>query len=276
MGGSLIPQKGPEPMLPIELHGGALVYFSVLALALGVALGSFLNCAAWRIARGESFVRGRSRCPACGRTLSPGELVPILSWLFQRGRCRGCGAPISPRYPLTEAAFALLTWLTLLRCGPGVEFLRDLGFFCCLFCLTLTDLEIGEIPDGCLIAAAVIWALASPFLMTWGGVLRNLGAGLFYGAALLGVSLVLDRVLKKDSLGGGDIKLFAAVGLYLGWTGTLFVLVLSCLLGLALAALLRRRAGEPFPFGPAIAAAAALMLLYGQGVTAWYLGLLGL
>ena len=229
-------------VLPIELQGGALWYFGFLAFWLGAA-----------------------------------ELVPILSWLALRGRCKSCGGRISPRYPLTELVAGALGVLCLLRFGLSVLFLRNMAFLCCLFCLSLVDWEISEIPDGCLIVAAAAWALAAPFLYrSWGEAGLALAAGLAFGLALLLCSLAMDRLLKKESLGGGDIKLFAVVGLYLGFTETLLALILACVLGLALAAALRRRAGEPFPFGPAISASAAVMLLWGQGLADWYWSLAGL
>ena len=97
-----------------------------------------------------------------------------------------------------------------------------------------------------------------------------------FGGGLLGISLVMDKVLGRDSLGGGDIKLFAVVGLYLGVTGTLFALLAACVLGLLMNVALKRKDGDrAFPFGPAIALAAALMLLYGAPLIQWYQGLLG-
>ena len=254
----------------------ALAFFGVLAAALGAVMGSFLNCAAWRIVRGESFVTGRSRCPACGHELSAAELVPIFSWIVQRGRCKSCGVKISARYPLTELCFSLVTVLCLARFGLTLLCLRNYIFLCCLFLLTLTDLDAMEIPDGCHIASALAWLACAPFVLTsWREALMSLLAALVYGGGLLGVSLLLDRVLGRDSLGGGDIKLFAVVGLYLGMVGALFALMLACVLGLIFAALARGRGGDrAFPFGPAIAASAALMLLYGDPLIQWYLGLL--
>ena len=261
-------------MISIYESPGILAYFCVVALALGTALGSFLNCAAWRISRRESFIRGRSRCPACGHLLAPVDLIPVASWLLLRGRCRYCGGKVSPRYMWTELCFGLLTTLCLLHFDLTVLCLRNEIFLCCLFCLSLVDMEIMEIPDGCLIVSVLAWLTALPFLWQgWTAVAVSLGSAVIYGGGLLGMSLVMDRIMKKESLGGGDIKLFAVVGLYLGFTGALFALLLSCMMGLLLAALLRAGRGRSFPFGPAIAAASAVMLFWGERLSGWYLGL---
>ena len=255
---------------------GALAYFIVVAAALGAIGGSFLNCAAWRIVRGECFIRGRSHCANCGHVLGAAELVPVLSWVLQRGRCKWCGERISARYPLTELCFSLITVLCLLRFDLTPLCLRNFLFLGCLFLLTLTDLEAMIIPDGCHVAAVLIWLLALPFVFTgWGDVARSVAAGLVFGGGLLGVSLVMDRLMGRDTLGGGDIKLFAVVGLYLGFVGTLFALVIACVVGLLLQfALKRGREDAAFPFGPSIALAAGLMLLYGGPLVDWYRGLL--
>ena len=253
----------------------ALIFCAAVAAAFGAVMGSFLNCAAWRIARGESFVRGRSRCPGCGHVLTARELIPVFSWLMQRGRCRACGQKVSARYPLTELGFALVTVLCLLRFGLTVLCLRNYVFLCCLFLLTLTDLDAMLIPDGCHIASAVAWVAALPFLFTgWRDVLLHAASALAFGGGLLVLSLVMDRLLGRDSMGGGDIKLFAVVGLYLGFVGTLFSVIIACVLGLLLQALLKRKGGDrAFPFGPAIALSAAAMLLYGEPLVNGYLGL---
>ena len=265
--------------MSIWMDRGFLIYCCVLAFALGAVFGSFLNCAAWRIAHGESFLRGRSHCTACGHALGARDLVPIFSWLFQRGRCRYCGAKISVRYPLTELAFAILTVLCLLRFDLTVLCLRNWIFLCCLFCLSLVDLESYTIPDGCLLTAVGAWVLALPFLKPgWVEILKHVLAGLAFGGGILLVSILMDKLLGKESLGGGDVKLFTVVGLYLGFVSTLFCVMLSCVFGL-LFALLRSRGsgkGRAIPFGPSISAAAAFMLLYGQGLVQWYLGLLGI
>ena len=266
--------------MSIYMDKSILIFCCVVAAILGASFGSFLNCAAWRIAHGEPFWKGRSRCPECGHTLSAPDLVPVFSWLFLRGKCRYCGAKISVRYLLTELLFALLTVLCLLRFDLTVLCLRNWIFLCCLFCLSLVDLETMVIPNGCLIVAACAWLAALPLLRPgWRVILNSLIAALLFGGGVLLLSLLMDRLLKRESLGGGDVKLLAVTGLYLGIVGSLFQLMLACVLGL-LFALVRKRArganGEPFPFGPAIAAAAYLVLLWGSAVVNWYLGLLRL
>lgn len=258
----------------------AFAFFVVIAIMFGAVMGSFLNCAAWRIVHGESFLKGRSHCPACGHELTAIELIPVLSWVIQRGRCRFCGQPVSIRYPLTELAFAVLTVICLLRFDLTVLCFRNYVFLCCLFLLTLTDLEDMTIPDECHIVAVLVWAVTCPFIgYDWGEIIRHILAGLVYGGGLLAVSLVMDRILGRDSLGGGDIKLFAVAGLYLGFIGTMFAVVISCAAGLIYHGLCRRHAGEAnreFPFGPFIAFAVALILLFGEPLIAWYSGLLGI
>ncbi len=253
-----------------------LIFCVAVAAVLGAVCGSFLNCAAWRIVRGEPFVNGRSHCPACGHPLGAAELIPVVSWVIQRGKCKWCGERISARYPLTELCFSLITVLCLLRFDLTPLCLRNFLFLGCLFLLTLTDLEAMIIPDGCHVAAVLIWLMALPFVFTgWGDVARSVAAGLAFGGGLLGVSLVMDRLMGRDTLGGGDIKLFAVVGLYLGFVGTLFALVIACVVGLLLQfALKRGREDAAFPFGPSIALAAGLMLLYGGPLVDWYRGLL--
>ena len=258
---------------------GILLYSCCVAAALGAVLGSFLNCAAWRIAHEEPFWKGRSRCPACGHTLGVPDLVPVFSWLFLRGKCRYCGEKISPRYPLTELFFAAATVACLLRFDLTVLGLRNWLFLCCLFCLSLVDLECYIIPDGCLLTAAGVWLAALPFLgMGWRQIAIHLGAAVGFGGGILLISLAMDALLHRESLGGGDVKLFAVVGLYLGPAAALFAMVLSCVLGLLFQGV-RKAVGSGeklIPFGPAIAAAAAVMLLWGDGLVSWYLGLLGL
>lgn len=264
--------------MSIFMDTGVCVYFSVIAFLFGAVMGSFLNCAAWRIAHKENFLKGRSRCPQCGHVLGVADLFPLFSYLFLRGKCRYCQAKIPVRYFLTELFFALLTLGCLWRFDLTPLCLRNYVFFCVLFVLSLVDLEIFEIPDGCHIIAAIAWLAYLPFAPAPLETLKNgLLAALVFGGGLLVLSLLMDKLLKKESLGGGDIKLYAVVGLCLGIVGTLFSLIFACLFGLVFAFVKRLVSGDSekmIPFGPSIAAAACLMLFFGERLVNWYLSLL--
>ena len=258
------------------------VYFGVIFFISGLCLGSFLNCAAYRIARGMDFIHGKSHCPACGAELVVADLIPVISYMASRGRCRHCGTKISARYPLTELLFAALcVGIYIVEVIPvftgaqdvnSILWLRDIFFVACLFVISLVDIEIREIPDGALLMSAAVWAVSAWFI--YGSVKDiaiHLGSGLLLGAIFLIVSLVMDRILKKESLGGGDIKLFAVVGLYLGLLPSLFAVMIASLSGFFAAKILK---SESISFGPFIAVGTYFMLLWGERLSRWYLELL--
>jgi len=265
----------------LHLTPGLTAYFLILAALLGMVMGSFSGCMAARLAAGEDFVRGRSHCDACGHVLSPLDLVPVVSWLCLRGRCRYCGAKIPALCPVTEllcgAAFTAVLW----RYDVSLRTAEAWILIVLLLAVSLVDLSTGLIPDGLLIAMGADFAL---FTVLGGGAWwRALGRGVLTGLLLAGpvllLSLVMDRVLKKESMGGGDIKLYFATGLFFPWTQGLFVLLLSCLLGILFALVFRNvRTGDPenpgaFPFGPSIAAAAVVGLIAAEPIVSAYLSL---
>ena len=263
-------------MISIYQNSGLLTFSCAIAAVLGAVMGSFLNCAAGRMAKDEPFIKGRSHCPACGHVLETADLVPVFSWLLLKGKCRHCGAKISPRYLFTELLFAALTVACLLYFDLTVLCLRNWVMICCLFCLSLVDFESKIIPNGTLLIAAGAWVLAEPFLFeSWTKTLAHVGTGVLISGGLLLISMVMDRVLNRESLGGGDVKLYAVVGLYLGLLGSLFALVLSCVLGLAVNLPRQKGNSEPCPFGPWIAIATAVMLFLGDKLVAAYLNVMG-
>ncbi len=246
------------------------------ALVVGLLFGSFLNCVAFRIVRDEDWVRERSRCPKCGHVLGPRDLVPVVSFLLSSGRCRYCGEKISLRYPVTELVFACITLLTLLRFGLTPELVRIFILTCCLFVLTLTDIEARLIPNGCLILAVISWFATEPFLFRgWSDFGIHIAAMLGFAVAVLCLSLIMDTILKKDSLGGGDVKLIGVLALYLGVIGTMFLLFFSSILGILYALLARKfKRGQAIAFGPSLSIAAFFLILYGAPLIGWYVGLL--
>ena len=250
------------------------IYLVALAALLGLVMGSALNCLAFRLARGEKWSGGRSKCPACGHVLGAAELVPLFSWLFLKGRCRHCGASISVRYPITELTLGVIFAAMVLRFGLSLQTLTTLILCACLFCLSLVDLEVQLIPDRFLLIPAAVRLTQLLFEGGWRGLLRGLWPALALGAVMLLLVLCMDRLLHKESMGGGDIKLFAMLGLWFSFPCCLFLLLAACVIGLLLAAVLvRMKRGAAFAFGPAISAAAVVTLLAGEPVVNWYLGL---
>ena len=251
----------------------AAVYLLFLAIVCGACAGSFINCGALRYVTGEKLSRGRSHCPVCGHVLGVLDLFPLFSWMFLKGKCRYCGAPVSKRYPLTELISALLWVSTAAVFGLDIRTLEYCVLFSLLLAVALIDYDTMEIPNGLLIAGAALFAVC---LVFHDAPLQRLKAGLLggliLGGSLLAVSLVMDRVLGRESMGGGDIKLFALLGLFTGTAVGLFLVILSCFTGLVFAFVSKAK-GKPFPFGPAIALAAWPALLFGPRFVAWYLGL---
>ena len=252
------------------------VYCTVVALIFGACMGSFLNCTAIRICRGESFVKGSSHCMSCGHDLSWKDLIPVVSWAILGGKCRYCGAKISARYPIVEVIFALITAACLLKFDLTLLCLRNFIYLAVLYLLTLTDIDSMTIPDSCHVIMIAVWAATAYFLYDTSEILMRVAAAFVFGGGVLAVSLIMDHVMHRDTLGGGDIKLLFVIGLFHGFVGTLFVLILSCLLGLTFNICLMKKSNneDGFPFGPWIAAAAAVVLFTGDPLINWYLGLI--
>ncbi len=268
-----------------------LIYFGVLVTILGLVFGSFLNCTAMRLVRGEDFVRGRSRCPNCGHELTAIELIPVLSFLVQKGKCRHCGEKISARYIVSEIVFAALSlglyFKLIFGSGDAIDaqmivFLRNWILTGCLFLISLTDLESQEIYDGVLLFGFANFAVfAVVLIVTKNANIYHVGlsllSGLAVGAVILLLSLIMDKILNKDSMGGGDIKLFALLGIYLGFAGAYELVILSCITGLMFAGIRRvliPEASKEFSFGPAIALSGYILLLSEEYITGWYLSIL--
>jgi len=250
------------------------ISFLVMAAVLGAVMGSFLNCAAWRLVHGESILRGRSHCALCGHTLSALDLIPIVSYLALNGRCRYCGKPISRRYPAVEGVCAALYVTLLLRFDVTWQCLRYTLLLSLTLLGALVDWEDGWIPDRVPITASVCYI---PLALLEGG-LTLLLEGLLGGAALflpmLAVVLAMEKIMKTEAMGGGDLKLFAVFGLYFGWQQGLFLVLVSCILGLLSMALSGRlHPRTETPFAPALFLSAWLTALTAAPLLTWYLNL---
>ena len=247
-------------------------YILTLTFLLGCCLGSFADCMAGRLLTGEPIFAGRSHCDNCKHVLGALDLVPVFSWLFLKGRCRYCKTKVPAESTIVELISGIACCLVVYRYDLSILALRGILLWVVLLTLTLTDLHEWIIPDRLQIAGCVIFLVTALFLPNpLSCIFKGLVMGTALGGGMLLLSLLFDRLTGKESLGGGDIKLFFTTGLYLGsaWE-ILFYLILSCLLGLAFSIV---RKEKRLPFGPSIAAACFFMLLYGGQITRWYTGL---
>ena len=174
--------------------------------------------------------------------------------------------------------FVLAAALCVQEYGVSAVCLRNLIFLGALLYLSMVDLQHYMIPDKALLAAVLAWFGTIPFAYdAYGGIFGVLGSvmsAVVYGGGILLFTLVMDRLLQKETMGGGDIKLFAVTGLYLGLLKAMFAMFLACVFGLCFAFLRRKSETPQMPFGPSIAAACWVMLLYGDIVQAWYMTLM--
>ena len=165
---------------------------------------------AWRLPRGESLVRPRSRCPSCGTEIGARDNVPVVSWLILRGRCRHCGEPISPRYPLIETVTALTYAAVVAARGVDERLLLDLPFVTMLIAVAAIDLEHRIVPNRILLPAAV-WALPAVAIVDLGDLPEHGTAG-----AAAFTFLLVAALAYPAGMGMGDVKLAGVMGLYLG------------------------------------------------------------
>jgi leader peptidase (prepilin peptidase)/N-methyltransferase len=246
----------------------------VLVILGGLVFGSFLNVVVWRVPRGESIVSPPSHCGACGTRLKPLDLVPVLSYLFLRGRCRYCGSRISLRYPVVEMlAAGLLTGLYL-HTGLSWAFGLYGVLFLLLIAVSFIDLDHQIIPDSLVIIGAVV-GLGMNIAGVETGFVDGLLGALTGGGTLLLIALIALYGFKKEGLGGGDIKLMAMAGLYLGWRMTLLSLFLAvcaaAVAGVTLLALRKKKRSDAIPLGPFLSLGIVAAVFWGERVLSWYL-----
>ncbi len=239
-----------------------------VVFVIGAALGSFLNVVIYRLPRGESLVRPRSRCPHCGAAIAPRDNIPILSYILLRGRCRACRKPISPRYPLVEATSAALLTALWLREGPTIHFVAAALFVLMLVPIFFVDLEHRIVPNAISYPGTLLGLLlAVPQGRVLDALLTAAGAGAFF---------LLIALISRGGMGGGDIKLAAMMGAFLGWPAIAFALLVAfttgAVAGVYLIAYGRRSRKDPIPFGPSLAAGAIIAWFAAAPVIAWYVG----
>lgn len=276
-------------------------FLLVFAGLFGLVIGSFLNVVAYRVPAGISLVR-ESRCPGCDAPIRWWQNVPVVSWVALRGRCAHCAAPISAQYPLIEAftgvVFVGVAWWALRLAAPvgavadpvfWVVLVAFLGFAAVSIVLSLIDLETKRLPNAIVLPSIVVGValLAIAAALGPAGSASGIGWTTFLravaGGAILCAFYAVVRLISPRGMGGGDVKLAALVGLFLGWCGwaTLVVgafaaFVLGGLFGVGLILLRRAKRTTAIPFGPWMIAGAWAGIAVGEPIGRWYVGMLGL
>lgn len=265
-----------------------LLFSIVSALAVfvfGACIGSFLNVVIYRIPAGVSLIYPPSRCPRCRRSLKSRDNVPVLGWLWLRGRCRYCRNPISVRYPLVEAATGLLFIAAYWAFALPLPAIGYWAFLSWLLALSLIDLDTLTLPNS-LTQSGLIAGLAFQAAIGWAetgstGVASHLMIGIL--GAVIGIwvfdliTILGSIAFGQTAMGGGDAKLAAMMGAWLGWQHLLLAGFLACAIGafvgggaIALGLLSRR---QPMPFGPFLAVGAVISTFFGKAIISTYLQL---
>lgn len=275
--------------------------FTVAAAVLGLLVGSFLNVVIYRLplmmernwraqcrelldapaeedAKPFNLIGPRSRCPHCGHAITAMENIPVLSYLWLRGRCAGCGKPISPRYPMVELVTALLSGITAWHFGFGWTAGAALALTWALIALTVIDFDHQLLPDDITLPFLWIGLLLSLFGLFTNSTASIIGAAAGY-LSLWTIYILFKWTTGKEGMGYGDFKLLAMLGAWMGWQALPVVLLLSsvvgAVVGITLILFRGRDRNIPIPFGPYLAAAGWLNLLWGHDVVQHYLRLLG-
>jgi leader peptidase (prepilin peptidase)/N-methyltransferase len=248
---------------------------AVVAGLFGLVIGSFLNVCIVRLPAEQSVVSPPSRCPRCGRPVQWMENIPVFSWLLLGGRCRGCKEPISILYPLVELTVGLLWTAAALHYGLNLQGLTAALFGTLLLGIALTDAREYIIPNEFTWGGLIIGLILSAAGGLHALLLALLGAAVGFAILWL-VGLVGKLAFKEEAMGGGDIKMMAMVGAFLGWQGVLLTIFLGAVFGTAIflpLALVGRK--KLVPFGVFLAVGAAVTFVLGPAIIEWYRRYLG-
>ncbi len=238
------------------------VYFTVMFFIFGTILGSFYNVVGYRLPRGESIAFPPSHCTKCNHRLSAIELIPIFSFLLQGGKCKNCKAKISWFYTIFEFLTGVMFALSYLVFGFSISCLISITFISMLLIVIISDYQTMIIPDELLITTTILLVIE---LFIKGGlslVLKSILNGIIMFIIMFTIKKFGDFMFKKESMGGGDIKLMFIYGLVLGWPTSCISICLASFIGLPISLiLLKKNNSHEIPFGPFLAISAIIIVL---------------
>lgn len=242
------------------------------ALIFGLLIGSFLNVCIYRIPKHENITTTRSHCTSCGNVIKWYDLIPVISFLLLRGKCRNCGAKISIQYPIIEMINGLLYCLVYAVMGLNLKSVLTMALISALIVIAVIDWRTYEIPFGLNVFIAIL-GIADIAIKLMDRDYPGIWDNLIGAVSVSGFLLLLYLATKGRGIGGGDIKLMAAAGLFLGWKNCILAFVIGCVLGSVIHLIRMKVSGKDhvLAFGPYLAVGILIASLWGEMIVNAYL-----
>ena len=248
---------------------------TIFIFILGLIVGSFSNVCIYRIPKNESIIFPASHCPKCHSNISPVDNIPLLSYILLKGRCRNCKSKISIQYPIVELLTGLIYLIISLIYGLSIQTLIYIILSSALIIIAFIDLNEEIVPDVISLPGIVIGFIIS-FFVTYISFINSALGILAGGGIILIIGLAGSVIFKKEAMGGGDVKLAAMIGAFLGWKYIIVSLFLGFFLGAVTGIILilsKIKSREDLvPFGPFIVLGSFVTILWGEKIFSWYLG----
>jgi leader peptidase (prepilin peptidase)/N-methyltransferase len=247
---------------------------TVFSIIFGAIVGSFLNVCIIRLPKEESIITPGSHCPHCNHPIMFYDNIPLISYLLLGGKCRYCKRSISAQYPLVEGTTAISSLLLFLKYGLSLSYFFYFSFVAALIIITVIDLYHQIIPDVISIpgiGVGLLGALIIPHITFFNSLLGIL----LGGGSLFVVATLYQWLFKREGMGGGDVKLLAMIGAFLGWESVILTILLSSMIGSITGIIIIALKGKDFkyaiPFGPFLSLGAVIALFYKNEIISWYL-----
>lgn len=243
------------------MGGFMRIYYMIVTFIFGTVLGSFYNVVGYRLPKEESLISPPSHCPKCNHRLGASELVPILSYVFQRGKCKNCKSKISMFYPIFEFATGILFMVSYLIYGFSIDFFIAITFISMLLIIIISDYQTMIIPDSVLIVSSILLVIEL-FIKNGFNVYINILDGIISFLIMFLLKKFGDFLFKKESMGGGDIKLMGVIGLVLNYKLAIITIFLASIIGLPVSLIiLYKNKTNIIPFGPFLSVSSIILLL---------------
>lgn len=253
------------------------IFISIYIFIIGIIFGSFFNVCIYRIPEKQSISNPPSHCPNCNTRLKPRDLIPIFSYLLSGRKCRYCKEKISSRYAIVELLTGILFLIVFNKFYLDISTVYYLVLTSILIIITFIDIDHYIIPDGLLIIGS-IFAIVFNIIFKTITIKESLLGAIICGGGVLAIVYLIEFIVKKEVMGGGDIKLFAMIGLFLGIKNSLLSALISVYVGAIFGVIMiicskikKSEFNSMIPYGPFISIATLIVMLYGDNIINWYM-----